>query len=247
MDHVGHHADRVAEHFLALHAQMADRLGGRRAAVDVELGAVAPVRAQMRGNHAGRGERCRRSPAPRARSRPPRRRTGRRSCGRPNRGCAKRSRPRSPARAYASRSAGTCRPSSPRRRNRSTPPADRRRRHRHAEMGLDLRGDGGKGIVGRRGRDNDEVDIGGLEARTAPSAACAAFVGQRRGRLALRRRYGAGVMPVRWTIHSSEVSTIPPVRALVTTRSGSAAPTPRTQERIEAKVIGGHGSTADGG
>ena len=38
LDDVGHHADGVPEHFLALHPQMADGLGRRGAAVDVELG-----------------------------------------------------------------------------------------------------------------------------------------------------------------------------------------------------------------
>ena len=54
LDHVGHHADGVAEHLLAFHPEMADRLGRRGAAVDVELGAVAPVRPELRGDDAGR-------------------------------------------------------------------------------------------------------------------------------------------------------------------------------------------------
>src|SRR5690606_6029191 len=39
-------------------------------------------------------------------------------------------------------------------------------------------------------------------------------------------------MPVRWTIHSSLVSTMPSSSRLGTTRLGSAAPYPRTTERI---------------
>ena len=53
---VGHHADRVAEDLLALHAQMADRARGGRAAIDVELVAVPAVGAQMRGEHAAVAE-----------------------------------------------------------------------------------------------------------------------------------------------------------------------------------------------
>ncbi len=61
-DHVGHHADRVPEHLLALHAQVADRHRRRGAAVDEELGAVAPVGPEARGDDAGRVEARRRSP-----------------------------------------------------------------------------------------------------------------------------------------------------------------------------------------
>src|SRR6478735_4733561 len=39
-------------------------------------------------------------------------------------------------------------------------------------------------------------------------------------------------MPVRWTIHSSDVSTTSSMSRLVITRFGSAAPNPRTTERI---------------
>src|ERR1700712_5980748 len=39
-------------------------------------------------------------------------------------------------------------------------------------------------------------------------------------------------MPVRWTIQSSEVSTTLSISRLVMTRFGSAAPKPRTTERI---------------
>src|SRR6478736_351550 len=39
-------------------------------------------------------------------------------------------------------------------------------------------------------------------------------------------------MPVRWTIHSSDVSTTPSISRLVITRFGSAAPKPRTTDRI---------------
>ena len=41
-------------------------------------------------------------------------------------------------------------------------------------------------------------------------------------------------MPVRCTIHSSDVSTFVASSAFETARAGSAEPTPRTQARIEA-------------
>src|SRR5271170_1578839 len=45
-------------------------------------------------------------------------------------------------------------------------------------------------------------------------------------------------MPVRCTIHSSDVSTSLVSSQFGTTRAGSAAPTPRTQERTEAETMG---------
>src|ERR1700722_6161028 len=41
-------------------------------------------------------------------------------------------------------------------------------------------------------------------------------------------------MPVRWTIHSADVSTVVSSSAFETARAGSAEPAPRTQARIEA-------------
>ena len=52
LDHVGDGADRELEHLVAFHAQVPDRAGRGRAAVDEELGLVPSVRAQMRGQHA---------------------------------------------------------------------------------------------------------------------------------------------------------------------------------------------------
>ena len=192
LDDVGDHADGVLEHFPALHAQMADRPGGRRAAVDVEFGAMAAVGAQLAEMITPREvERAVARRPPPARSRRRRRRTARRSCGRSSRACAKMSRRRSPARACASRSARNLSAVAPRRRSPSTPPADRTRRRGDAECGLDLGRDGGKGVVGRRGGDDDEVDVGGAAARRArarrrPRARRASRSSRR------RRRCGAG-------------------------------------------------------
>ena len=49
LDDVGDHADGVLEDLAAFHAQMADGAGRGRAAVDIELVAVAAVGAQMGG------------------------------------------------------------------------------------------------------------------------------------------------------------------------------------------------------
>jgi hypothetical protein len=49
LDHVGDHRHRVLEDRAAFHAQVPDGLGRGRSAVDVELGLVAAIRAQVRG------------------------------------------------------------------------------------------------------------------------------------------------------------------------------------------------------
>ena len=59
VDDVGDHADRVLEHLAAFHAQMADGLGRGRPAIDIELGLVPAVGAQMRGQDAAVGWRAR--------------------------------------------------------------------------------------------------------------------------------------------------------------------------------------------
>ncbi len=48
LDHVGDHRHGVLEHRAALHAQVPDGLGRGRSAIDIELGLVAAVRAQVR-------------------------------------------------------------------------------------------------------------------------------------------------------------------------------------------------------
>ncbi len=55
---------------------------------------------------------------------------------------------------------------------------------RHAESGLDLRRDGGKGVIGGRGRNNDEVDV--IGGKTG--------VGERRLRGAKAKRRGSFVL-----------------------------------------------------
>ena len=52
LDHVGDHRHRVLEHRSPFHAQVADGLRRGRPAIDVELGLVPAVGAQMRGQHA---------------------------------------------------------------------------------------------------------------------------------------------------------------------------------------------------
>ena len=51
-EHVGEVDDRVAEHLLALHPQLADRAGGRDAAVDIEQVVVAAVGVEPGGEDA---------------------------------------------------------------------------------------------------------------------------------------------------------------------------------------------------
>ncbi len=97
LDHVGDHADGMLEDLAALHPQMADRARGatgrhrHRACRDARRRSAA-------GPSARRGRQpCPRLPGLPARSRRRRRRRARRSCGRSSRGCARRSRRRSPA------------------------------------------------------------------------------------------------------------------------------------------------------
>ncbi len=52
-DDVGDHAHRMFEHFAAFHAKMSHRLGRGRTAVDIQLGFVPAVGAQVRGQHTG--------------------------------------------------------------------------------------------------------------------------------------------------------------------------------------------------
>ena len=52
VEHVGEVDDRVAEHLLALHPQLADRAGGRDAAVDIEQVVVAAVGVEPGGEDA---------------------------------------------------------------------------------------------------------------------------------------------------------------------------------------------------
>ena len=77
--------------------------------------------------------------------------------------------------------------------------------------------------VGRDGRDDDVVDVVGVDARPSSSARCAAIgreVGVACPGAAMRRSR----MPVRLTIHSSDVSTIFSRSALDRTRSGTYTP-----------------------
>ncbi len=136
-----------------------------------------------------------------------RRRTARRCRGPSSRGCARRSRRRSPARVRAW----------PARMKLSAigerideAGADRL----HVEGGaarscrarLHLGGGGGKGVVGRRGGQHDQVDLVGRRCRPPSSAARAAAIARSEVSLARRRRYGAGGCRCAATIHSSEVS-----------------------------------------
>ena len=52
VEHRGEVGDRVAEHLLALHPELADRAGGRDAAVDIEQIVVAPVGVEPGGEDA---------------------------------------------------------------------------------------------------------------------------------------------------------------------------------------------------
>ena len=105
---------------------------------------------------------------------------------------------------------------------------------------------GGKGLVGGRGRQHDQVDRLRLDAG----------IGQRRarcmdGEIGGRTRPGAAIwrsrMPVRWTIHSSDVSTVCASSALVTTRLrqiGAAAEHNGTHNGHEAAPAPTGGSRA---
>ena len=100
LDRLGDVDHRVAEHLVALHAQLADRAGGRGAAVDVEQILLGPV------GSAGRSPACRgrrRRPCPRPAPAPPRRRrrrTARRCRGRSSPSAGSWSRRRSPGRTW---------------------------------------------------------------------------------------------------------------------------------------------------
>ena len=76
----------------------------------------------------------------------------------------------------------------------------------HAEPLLDLDGGRRKGVVRRRGRKHDEVDI--VRRQPGIGERCARRrLAQRRGRLVVADAMWRWRMPVRCTIHSSEVST----------------------------------------
>ena len=131
----------------------------------------------MRGQDAAVVRACPRLPAPRARPRRRRRRTARRWCGPSSRGCARRSRRRSRGRACAS----------PRCRNLSAVAtrvdeagADRLQVEGgavvDAEPGLDLRRRRREGVVRRRGRADDEVDVVGRRARRRRAPRSAALM-----------------------------------------------------------------------
>ena len=86
-------------------------------------------------------------------------------------------------------------------------------------------GRGGRQHVGREGADDDQVEVLGGQAGVGQGPLRPpAWPGWRwiRPATAMRRSR----MPVRWTIHSSEVSTIFSRSALVSRRSGSAQPVP---------------------
>src|SRR5437870_119375 len=51
LDDVGDHRHRVLEDSTALHPQVADSLGRRWAAINIKLGLVASIRAQVRGQN----------------------------------------------------------------------------------------------------------------------------------------------------------------------------------------------------
>jgi hypothetical protein len=197
--------DGMLEHLLALHAQMADGLGRRRPAVDVELVLVCAVRAQ-----AARSGRRGRSPSParfQHHARRRRRRTARRWCGPPVEDARKGF--RADHQGAPRQAAANMNRRWPRhRRSRSRPPACRRRAVRMPSL-LDVDGGSRKGIVGRRRGETIRSMSSGRQPGI-PSAARAAarpaieVVSPVGGDVALR-------MPVRCTIHSSEVSTVPPV------------------------------------
>ena len=219
---------------------MADGLGRGRAAIDIELGLVAAVRAQMRGQHAAVG-RCRpAAAAPPASPRRRRRRTARRWCGRSSRGCARRFRRRSPARAC-------------RRRCAAAPSAigeriDEARADRLQVEG-GAAGDAEPGLHRDRGRREGLVGRRGRRARSGRSTAARAWALASAARAALSARSevnspGAAIwrsrMPVRCTIHSSVVSTERARSSLVRMRLGqiaAAAEHDRTHHRHEAAPL----------
>ena len=76
----------------------------------------------------------------------------------------------------------------------------------HAELRLDLGRGRREGLVGGRGREHDQVEVAAAHARRAASAALRPR--RRRGRRSARPSAAMWrwPMPVRWRIHSSEVS-----------------------------------------
>ena len=169
-------ADRVPEDLAAFHAQMPDGLRRGRAAIDVELGLVAAVGAQVRGEDAAVRRARPAAPALPARRRRRRRRTARR--------CVRsfQSRMREKVSAPIT-SARLCVPV------RSRPSAvasaiDKARADRlqverravgDAEARLDRHRGRGKRMVRRRGREHDEIDrlridVGVRRAPRAPRA-----------------------------------------------------------------------------
>ena len=160
LDHVGDHGDRVLENLAALHAQMADGLGRRRPAVDIELALVAAVRAQMgwsgcRGREAAPGCSCASSttaPAPSPNSTQVVRSLQ-------SRMREKVSAPITKARLCAPVLAADRRSTDERKDEART---DRLQVEggalRDAEAGLHRHGGGRKGLVGRGGGEHDQVD-----------------------------------------------------------------------------------------
>ena len=104
--------------------------------------------------------------------------------------------------------------------------------------GADLVGDHGRrgrhDVVGRDGGDDDEVELGGVEA--ARSRQRRAATSPRSLAASSTRAMRRSRMPVRVVIHSSEVSRNWPSSSLVSTRSGTWTPSalmraPRTRPR----------------
>ena len=211
--------------------------GRGRPAIDVELGLVPAVGAQMRGQHAAIGTPCPAAAAPPSRPRRRRRRTARRCCGRSSRECARRSPRRSPARACTMPAAQQASAVATRdRRSRSTPPAGRTpRRDVMPSPACTDTAVAGKVLSGVEVAST----IRSIDCASMPASASAAraAVDREIARSTRRRpRYGAARMPVRCTIHSSEVSTLAASSALVRTRSrqiAAAAENHRTQHGHE--------------
>ena len=209
----------VLEHLAALHAQMADRAGRRRPAVDVELVLVAAVGAEVRGQHA----------AVAARRRCPRlqhHRAGAVAEQHAGRAVGPVEDAREGLRADDQRALGLAGADQrvgggrARRRSRSRPPAGRRRRRASCpSFSWTVTAVAGKVLSGVEVATHDQVDVGGRRGR------------RRRARAARPRPPRSEVispsaaiwrsrMPVRCAIHSSEVSTIFARSSLVRTFRG---------------------------
>ena len=182
--HVHERRARRRRHRRASRARRASRDGGRRRA-----GATKGCPARAR--------------AP-ARRRPRRRRTARTCRDRSSRGCASRSRRRRPARCAPSRTRRSGRRWRARRRIRCTPPARRTRarlRRRASPAGC-IAVDG-KHHVGRRRRDDDEVDVRGRDA-ARPRGQPATHAARDRSSARPARRSGARESPcARGSTHRS--------------------------------------------